>query len=124
LVNQEWKVYLQSCYEGNFEIARRGWIGDYLDPMTAMETMLGDNSNNNSNWKNPEYDRLVKEAQKTLDNQKRMQLMHDAEKILLDDMPILPLYYMNQHNCIKPYAKGYYVDGLGNLYLKGALIEK
>ena len=41
LVNQEWKVYLQARYQGDFMMARRGWLGDYLDPMTAMETMLG-----------------------------------------------------------------------------------
>ena len=92
LTNQEWKVYLQARYQGDFQMARRGWVSDYLDPMTAMETMLGDNKNNNSRWVNAEYDKLINQAKNTLDNTARMKLMHDAEKILINDMPFVPLF--------------------------------
>ncbi|HMM23014.1 MAG TPA: peptide ABC transporter substrate-binding protein [Selenomonadales bacterium] len=124
LQNQEWKVYLQARAKRDFDLVRRGWIGDYLDPMTAMETMLGGNPNNNSEWQDPEYDRLVREAQKTADSQKRIQLMHDAEKVLMDDMPIIPIYFMMQKHMAKPYVKGYFLDGLGSLYLREAYIDK
>lgn len=124
LVNQEWKVYLQARYERNFDMARRSWVGDYLDPMTAMETMLSSNPNNNTQWGNPEYDRLVKEAQRTVDQEKRMKLMHDAEKIMMDDMPIIPIYVATQKSLVKPNVKNFYIDGLGSLYLREAYIQK
>ena len=123
-INQEFKVYMQARYSRNFELARRGWVGQYMDVMTAFETMLGGSSLNNSNWVNPEYDRLVNEAKITPDNKKRMELLHQAEKILMDDMPILPIYYYMQHNTVRTYVKNYYVDGIQQLYLKEAYIAK
>lgn len=124
LVNQEWKVYLQSRNQGTFMLARREWVGDYLDPMTCLEFMQGTQSNNNTRWKNDKYDSLVQEAKMTTDPQKRMQLMHEAEKILIEDMPSLPIYFGTQKVLEKPYVKGIIRDSLGAVYLREASIEK
>ena len=123
LVNQEWKVYLQARYQGDFMMARRGWVGDYLDPMTAMETMLGDNSNNNTRWKNADYDKLVRQAQVTLDAAQRMKLMHEAEKILMDDMPFVPIYFTTTKLYERPNVKGIIRDAMSSLYLREASVE-
>lgn len=123
LTNQEWKVYLQARYQGDFQMARRGWVSDYLDPMTAMETMLGDNKNNNSRWANAEYDKLINQAKNTLDNTARMKLMHDAEKILVNDMPIVPLFFDTKKVLQKPNVKGIIRDPLGAVYFREASIE-
>lgn len=123
MVNQEWKVYLQSRAQGDYQIAIRNWIGDYLDPMTHMDVMLSDNSNSYTRWKNPEYDRLVKQAQVTLDPAARMKLMHDAEKILMDEMPIMPIYFSTNKYLEKPNVKGVIRDALAAVYLREAYIE-
>ncbi|HWR41143.1 MAG TPA: peptide ABC transporter substrate-binding protein [Patescibacteria group bacterium] len=123
LVNQEWKVYLQARYQGDFMMARRGWLGDYLDPMTAMETMLGDNKNNNTRWKNPEYDKLIRQAQVTLEPAQRMKLMHDAEKILMEEMPFVPIYFSTTKLYERPNVKGIIRDAMSSVYLREASVE-
>ena len=80
VTNQEWKVYLSARKQGDFQMARSGWIGDYLDPMTYMDTLIGGGGNNHTRWVNPEYDKLVKQAQMSVDPVVRMKSMHDAEK--------------------------------------------
>lgn len=123
LTNQEWKVYLQARYQGDFMMARRTWVSDYQDPMTAMETMLGGNKNNNTKWANPEYDKLVNQAKATLDSATRMKLMHDAEKILMNDMPFVPIYFDTKKVLMKANVKGVIRDSLGAVYYREANIE-
>lgn len=123
LTNQEWKVYLQARYQGDFQMARRGWVSDYLDPMTAMETMLGDNENNNTRWVNAQYDQLIKQAKSTLDSTARMKLMHDAEKILIDEMPFVLIFFDTKKVLQKPNVKGIIRNPLGSVYFREASIE-
>jgi oligopeptide transport system substrate-binding protein len=123
LTNQEWKVYLQSRSKGDFQIARSAWIGDFLDPMTYLDTLTGTNGNNHTRWSNAEYDKLVRTAQATLDPAVRMKSMHDAEKILMADMPIMPIYFYTSKILEKPNAKGVIRDALGAVYLREAYIE-
>ena len=124
LINQEWKVYVQSRNQGNFDMVRRNWIFAYPDPMAPMELLLSDTPNNPSGWKNAEYDRLVNEAKQELDPQKRMRLLHEAEKIAMDELPVLPLYFMTQKISQKPYVKNVWIDGIQSIYLREAYIEK
>ena len=98
LTNQEWKVYLESRNTLSFDIARAGWIGDYVDPMTFMDMWVADSGNNDTGYANPEYDKLIDTAKKTGDQAVRMQAMHDAEKILMEELPIMPIYfYVNNY---------------------------
>ena len=122
LTNQEWKVYLSARKQGDFQMARSGWIGDYLDPMTYLDTLMGGGGNNHSRWANPEYDRLVRQAQTSMDPAVRMKAMHDAEKILFDDMPIIPVYFDSNPILEKPHVKGIIRDALGAVYLREAFI--
>lgn len=123
LTNQEWKVYLQTRTQGEFQVARSGWIGDYVDPMTFMDMMTSDSGNNHSKWKNAEYDKLVRQAQSTLDQNIRTKAMHDAEKILFDEMPIVPIYFYTSRVLEKSTVKGMlrYVDGA--VLMKEAYLE-
>ncbi|EGO62149.1 peptide ABC transporter substrate-binding protein [Acetonema longum] len=123
LTNQEWKVYLQTRTKGDFQLARSSWIGDYLDPMTYMDTLTSANGNNHTRWGNPQYDRLVKIAQSTLDPAVRMKAMHDAEKILMEDMPVIPVYFYSSKVLEKSNVKGIIRDALGAVYLREAFIE-
>jgi oligopeptide transport system substrate-binding protein len=99
LVNQEWKVYLDSHNNMNYDIARRGWIGDYVDPYTFLSMYITDGGNNKTGFSNARYDEIVlKEAPAELDRDKRYALYHEAETILLENMPILPIFtYQYKH---------------------------
>lgn len=108
LVNQEWKVYLASKQEGNFHIARMGWIGDYNDPMTFLDMWVKDGGNNNSGWHSSKYDSLINIASSISDTKKRAEVFYDAEKILLTELPIIPIYFYTNVYLIRPEVKGWY----------------
>lgn len=112
--NQEWSVFLDNRQSGNYQIARAGWTADYNDPMTFLDMWMTGNGNNDAKYSNPEYDKLLKDAQATQDNAKRMDDMSKAEKILVqDDMAMMPIYYYTSVSLVKPNLKGIFVDFSG-----------
>jgi oligopeptide transport system substrate-binding protein len=107
LENQEWKVYLKNLDAGNFQLGRLGWVGDYPDPYTFLELLIGANPNNRSQWTNPEYERLLEQANGTVDRRARLDLFRRAEKIASDETPLIPLYIYSHSDVIKPYVRGH-----------------
>ncbi len=93
LENQEWKVYLQSRSDGEFTIARAGWIGDYNDPNTFLDLFTSSSGNNHTGWSNPLYDNLIAKAGKTLDMEERYEYFQQAEAILINELPVIPIYF-------------------------------
>lgn len=124
LVNQEWKVFLNTRQEGQYEIARHGWSGDYVDPMTFLDLWVTGGGNNDAGYSNAEYDALVNQAKAESDKAKRWELMRQAEDILMEDMPIIPLYYYTKVKAAKPEVKGVRVSTLGHVFFDKAYIEK
>jgi len=102
LVNMEWKVYLAKTEERKYDIARAGWIGDYVDPNTFLDMWVTDGGNNRAGWSNPDYDRLIKQAARTCDKAERMALFQKAERILMVEVPIMPLYFYRSKSLIQP----------------------
>ncbi|WP_251025310.1 MULTISPECIES: peptide ABC transporter substrate-binding protein [unclassified Bacillus (in: firmicutes)] len=105
LENAEFQVKLDREKAGDFEISRAGWVGDYVDPMTFMlwET---DGAYNDAGWSNKEYDNLLKEAKSTMDPKERMDALHKAEKVMIDEMPILPVYFYTKPYMVKSNVTG------------------
>jgi oligopeptide transport system substrate-binding protein len=114
LLNQEWKVYLDSKKTGHYQVARFGWIGDYPDPNTFLDMWLTGGGNNDSRWSNPEYDRLIREAGRTADLDRRLEVFQQAEAILLDEMPIIPIYFYTRVYALDPSVKGWHPTILDN----------
>lgn len=108
LENVEFQVKLDREKAGDYEISRGGWIGDYVDPMTFIDLWVTDGSFNDANWSNKEYDNYVKIAKTSMDKKERMEAMHKAEEILIDEMPIIPLYFYTKPHTVKSYVKGVY----------------
>jgi oligopeptide transport system substrate-binding protein len=122
LTNQEWKVYLESRGTGNFQVARSSWIGDYVDPMTFLDIWAAGNGNNFTGWRNTQYDRLINTAKSTNDPKLRFQALHDAEKLLMNEMPILPIYFYTRPYIIKPWVKGVRYSAVGLVDFSGVSI--
>lgn len=122
LTNQEWKVYLQSREQGNFQVARASWVGDYVDPMTFLDLWVSNNGNNYSGWANPQYDKLIDQAKNTAEPKARMQLLHQAEKLLMSEMPIAPIYFYTRPYLIKNWVKGLRYSSVGYIDFSGAYI--
>ena len=93
LLNQEWKVYLATESAGDYQISRGGWIGDYVDPNNFLDMFLCGGGNNRTGWCNKEYDRLILEvAPSQSSHEERLAVFQQAETMLLNDMPIIPVY--------------------------------
>lgn len=107
IYNQEWKVYLDSQSNLNYDISRSGWIADYVHPSTFIDMFTTGNGNNDTGWGNPRYDALVKAAQTAPTEPDRLRMLNEAENILLDDMPIIPLYWYTRAFLIDPRVRGY-----------------
>lgn len=107
LENVDFQVKLDREKAGDFHISRAGWIGDYMDPMTFVDLWLSTSSFNDSKYNNPEYDKLVLTAKGTADQNIRFDSMRAAEKMIMEDMPVIPVYFYTQ-----PYAQKSYVSGV------------
>lgn len=125
LVNEEWKVFLENRKQKQLtQVFRAGWIGDYNDPYTFAELMHSKHGINDPGYNNPEYDKLLNEAAFETDQDKRRRILHQAEQILLQDQPIIPLYsYVSKH-LIKPYVGNYVPNILDHNYTKDLYILK
>ncbi|MDQ7247121.1 peptide ABC transporter substrate-binding protein [Dongia sedimenti] len=106
LNNQEWQVYLDTRDNKAYDVARAAWIGDYADPMSFLDIFLSDAGvRNDAGYNNPKYDELVKKSAGISDPKERMQVLQDAEKVFLDDLPLIPLlYYKTKHMVSKRVA--------------------
>ncbi|MGL5616747.1 MAG: peptide ABC transporter substrate-binding protein [Sarcina sp.] len=123
LQNQEWKVFQKTRNDGNYNIARDGWVGDYVDPMTFLDLFTSTSGNNNPKYKSGEFDKLISDAKVETDDTKRDQLLKDAEALLFKDMPIIPIYEYTQPKGIKQNIKGVRVSQLGQIYFDGVTVE-
>ncbi len=108
IYNQEWKVYLDNQINLNYDISRAGWIGDYVHPSTFIDMFTTGNGNNNTGWSNPQYDALVNRARRATSEEQRLDLLHQAEEVLLQDMPIIPIYWYTRTYLKDPRVQGWY----------------
>src|SRR5690606_20934750 len=92
LRNEEWKVFLKNLRDGNFQIARFGWIGDYNHPHSWLETFTSHSHNNWTGHSDPSFDALLAEAARTSDRAASMALYRDAEAKMVASVPRIPLY--------------------------------
>ncbi|AOL34711.1 peptide ABC transporter substrate-binding protein [Anoxybacillus geothermalis] len=106
LANQEWKTYLETTQQSNFQMARMGWVGVFVDPTVILDYYLGDSPNNRTNWVNKRFDDLMAKAKVEQDDQKRYELLHEAEKVLMTDLPFIPVYFYSQNYLTSPKFKG------------------
>ncbi|WP_419725062.1 peptide ABC transporter substrate-binding protein [Terrisporobacter petrolearius] len=114
--NQDWNVFLETRKEGDFQVARDGWLGDYNDPVSFIDIWVTDGGNNNAQWSNKEYDKIVSEIKSTTDAKERYAKMHEAEDILAKDMPIIPIYFYTDLYLISDKLEGMYTSPLGYKY--------
>lgn len=89
----EWKTYLVEMSKLNYDVMRGSWVGDYNDPNTFLDLFISKSGNNRTGWANPEYDRLLAEANATPDRDRRFDLLRQAETMVVrEEVPILCLY--------------------------------
>lgn len=109
LRNMEFKTFLQIRGDLDYRgVARAGWAGDYMDPFTFLSLYVTEGGDNGTGWSDPDYTRMLSQANRELDPARRYALLADAERLLLRNQPILPLYGSATNWLKKPYVKGMY----------------
>jgi oligopeptide transport system substrate-binding protein len=122
--NQEWKVYLDSVTQMNFTMARRGWIGDYVDPNNFLDLFLTGGGNNNTGYTNPRFDELISTlAPQAKSKQERLALFYEAEIMLMEQMPIIPIYTYTSKHLIHPSVKGIPTNLMNSISFKYVSLE-
>ena len=124
LYNQEWKVYIDAQHSGNYQFQRAGWIADYVDPHAYFDLWETGGGNNNTNWGNPEYDRLLRTALDAPGTEARYEIYQQMEKILLDEIPIMPIFFYTRARLVNPRVKGFFTTPLDNYLWKYADVAR
>ena len=115
---------LKRMQNKTFDIIQAGWGPDYTDPMTYMDLWVTNGGNNHTSYSNPKYDELIKLAKSTGDQNIRMKAMHDAEKLLVEDMPIAPFNFQQRVYVVNPKVKGLKFKAVGaEVYLREITLD-
>ena len=94
LVNMEWATYLDYRSTGPFQLARAGWVADYMDPQNLLDLLITGSGNNDGQYSNPEYDALIRQAAGMPDGPQRAAIMRQAEEIgVVRDQALIPIYF-------------------------------
>ncbi len=117
LSNQDWNVFLKSRKDGDFQIARNGWIADYNDPCSFLDMWYTGGGNNDAQYSNPDYDALIDTAKSTSDQTERMNAFHAAEDILIgQDSVLAPIYFYTNPYMLSENISGMYYTPLGYFF--------
>lgn len=107
LVNQEWKTYVDNRNTGNFDVVRASWTGDYNEPSSFLSLLTSAHSGNIAKFHNADYDALLKAASYETDDVIRNRDYNQAEKMIAEQAPIVPIYQYTNGRLIKTWLKGY-----------------
>lgn len=125
LENQEWKSYLVARKQGNFDVMRASWCGDYNEASTFLSLLRSDSSGNFARYQSSEYDQAMDNALATTDDKKRQEYYDEAEKLIAADVPIAPIYYYMQARLVRPNVGGFAKNNVeGRIYSKDLYIKK
>ena len=117
LENQDWSVFLETRKQGQYQIARNGWIADYNDPISFLDMWLTGGGNNDAQYSSADYDAAIAEAKASSDAQVRMDAMHRAEDIIIgQDWALGPIYFYTQKYMLNSDINGMYYTPLGYFF--------
>ena len=114
LTNTDWKVYLSKMSIGDFSVARAGWIGDYVDPKSFLDMMVTGRGNNQTGWSSNRYDSLLLKGANSSSQEERFSFFDEAEHILMDELPVLPIYTYTRIYMLHPDVQGWDSNLLDN----------
>lgn len=111
LENQEWRVFLDTQKKVEYDVSRSSWIADYADPFGFLEIFTTGNENNRTGWSDARYDELIGRAAAEVEL-RRSELLRQAEAILMEELPILPIYAYASKNLVDPRLGGFFENAL------------
>ncbi|KAB0291753.1 oligopeptide ABC transporter substrate-binding protein OppA [Vibrio fortis] len=125
LENQEWKSYLVSRRQGDFDVMRASWCGDYNEASTFLSLLRSGSSGNFARYSSEAYDQAMESALSATTEQERQTFYDQAEQSLAVDMPIAPIYYYMQARLVRPTVGGFAKNNVeGRIYSKDLYIKQ
>jgi len=125
LIDEEYRVFLDSRKDpSRWDVIRLGWTADYNDATNFLDIFRGASANNDSGFKNTHFDDLLNEASLIKDPIQRQKLLQQAESIMLDDYPIIPIYFYSSKRLVKPYVKGTFNNPLNRLLSRNLYFDQ
>ncbi|MCW2483397.1 ABC transporter substrate-binding protein, partial [Candidatus Symbiopectobacterium sp. NZEC135] len=123
LENQEWKTFLSTRHQGNYDLARAGWCADYNEPSSFLNSMLSDSSSNTSHYKSAAFDAFMVKSLQVTNDEARTAVYQQAETQLDRDAVTIPIFYYANTRLVKPYVGGLTGnDPLDNIHVKDLYI--
>ena len=119
----EQKVSIQNQVSLDFTIGANGWVADFADPVSFLDLFITGGGNNWTGWGDPAYDRLIAEAARTLEAGPRYELFQQAEAILLEQAPVIPLVFGARNYLIDPAVKGWEPAPIGMYQYKKIYLQ-
>lgn len=119
ITNQDWAVFQDTRHQGNFTVARHGWTADYVDPMTFLDLWTSYSGNNDAQYNSPEYDALIEES-KLLTGKARFDKLYAAEKMIMEENILCPIYYYTDPLMVKANLEGWEKTALGVFFFGNA----
>jgi len=121
-INQvSWDAFQEDLYSHVFQMFMLGWVADYPDPEDFLDVLFySDSEQNHARYRNPEVDALLEQARREADHEKRLGLYRQAEEIIVDDAPWIPIYHGITYLLVKPYVEGLTVTPQGEYHLTDA----
>ena len=108
----------------NFDVGRRGWIGDYVDPNNFLDLYLSAGGNNNTGYADPMYDDLIlRKAPQARSREERFAVFYQAERMLMEAMPIIPIYTYTSKHLVHPSVCGLPPNLMDSLNLRYVWLE-
>lgn len=98
----------------DYDVARAGWIADFVEPISFLDMWTKGNQNNMTGWENTKFDKLIEDSYTATDPLARGKLMLEAENLFMAENVIIPIYWYNRQILIHPAVKGWHVKTLDN----------
>jgi len=115
IANQEWGVFMENRFQGNFEISAGAWFGDYSDPMTFLEMYTSYSGNNVAFWSNEEFDKAVEDS-KIMHGAERDEKLYKAEELMMGDSIVMPLFYYTSPLMVQNRVSDWEYTSIGQWY--------
>ena len=113
----EWSSFTPMRRNGEYDIARNGWVGDYTDASNMLDLLYSTNGNNDGKYNNADYDAAMELSRTTTDAAERSQALHTAEDILMEEAACIPVAYYNDFWLQSPKITGIWHSATGYWYM-------
>ena len=124
LANEEWALFQASRTDGDYDMARGGWLTDFMDPSGMIGIFVQGNSYNDPDYNSAAFQAKMLEASSATTAAAHFQALYEAHALFMADMPVIPIYHYNDQMLVKSYVKDWSRSVLGGVDFSSAYIEK